>query len=162
MMRTHDMTVRAGPPRGRGNYDETGTRWWDDTQCRWFNTTDDEDVLEIDLEDVGHTTMLRSIVTTLTGTLGTQVHRFVGRASSGDPRWADFTVSSGTFPMQPGQPPLDRLHPDDPWADAISGQFKQLELTLAEHGWRPAGRGAHWWSKRYTRPALDWEAPADA
>jgi hypothetical protein len=162
MMRTHDTTVQAGPPRGRGHYDETGTRWWDDMQCRWFNTTDDDDVLEIELQDVGHTTVLRSIVTTLTGTLGTQVHRFVGRASSGDPRWPDFTVSSGTFPMQPGQPSLDRLHPDDPWADAVSGQFRQLELTLAEHGWRPAGRGAHWWSKRYTRPALDWEAPADA
>ncbi len=158
-MRTHDLTTHAGPPRRRGHYDETGTRWWDDARCRWFATTDDTDELEIELEDVGHTSMLASIVTTLTGQLGTQVYRFVGRARSGDPRWPDFIVPSGTFPVQPGQPPLDRLSRDDPWGDQILGQFEQLELTLAEHGWRPAGHGPHWWSKRYTRPTLDWDTP---
>lgn len=160
-MRTHDLTKQAGPPRGRGHYDETGTRWWDDARCRWFAMTDDTDELEIELEDVGHTSMLASIVTTLTGQLGTQVYRFVGRARSGDPRWPDFVVPSGTFPVQPGQPPLDRLSRDDPWGDQILGQFEQLELTLAEHGWRPAGHGQHWWSKHYARPTLDWDTPPE-
>lgn len=37
-----------------------------------------------------------------------------------------------------------------------------LEQTLAGHGWRPAGHGAHWWSKRYPRPTLDRDASAEA
>lgn len=159
-MRTPTTTVHAGPPRGRGHYDESGTRWWDNARCRWFRTTDDVDELEIEIEDVGHTSLLASALTTLTGQLGTQVYRFTGRARSGDPRWPDWSIPSGTFPVQPGQS-LAHLGRDDPWADEITGQLSQLELTLMEQGWRPDGHGAHWWSRRYTRPALDWEAPSD-
>jgi len=160
-MSTHDTATHQGPPRGRGHYSDDGSRWWDDTQQHWFRTTDDTDVLEIDVEDAGHTSMLRSIATTLTGQYGAQSYRFVGRARSGDPRWADFTVASGTFPVLPLQLPIDRIGPDDAYGDEMRARLDELEQTLVEHGRRPAGHGKRWWSKTYTRRALDWDTPPD-
>lgn len=154
-------TADTGPPRGRGHYNEDGSQCWDETRQRWFRTISDEDVLEIVMEDAGHTSMLRSIATTLTGQHGTQSYRFVGRARSGDPWWGDFAIVSGTFPVLAIQLPMERIRPDEAFGDEMRAQLGELEHSLVEQGWRLAGQGEHWWSKIYTRPALDWDAPPD-
>lgn len=156
-MSRHETATDHGPPRGRGHYNDDGSQWWDDTQQRWFRTTDDEDVLEIDVEDAGHTSMLRSIATTMTGQHGTQSYRFVGRARSGDPRWGAFTVTSGTFPVLPLQLPIDSIGPDDAYGDEMRARLDELDRTLVDQGWRPTGQGERWWSKIYTRSCLDWD-----
>lgn len=160
-MRKQDMATRDGPPRGRGHYKDDGSQWWDDTRERWFSTTDDEDVLEIDVENAGHTSMLRSIATTMTGQHGTQSYRFVARARSGDPRWGAFTVASGTFPVLPLQLPIERIGPDDAYGDEMRARLEELDRALVEQGWRPAGQGERWWSTRYTRRCLNWDTPPD-
>jgi hypothetical protein len=33
--------------------------------------------------------------------------------------------------------------------------MRKLHEQLLREGWRPAGRGEHWWSLRYTRPVVD-------
>lgn len=148
------VTVEGGPPRGRGHYNDDGRWWWDDAQERWLRTADDEEeTLEIELEDYGQSSLLRSITTTLTGQFGAQSYRFLGRAHSTDPRWEPFTASSSTFPVLPLQV-LEKLGPRDAYADEIFGAWHDLQRTLEEHGWRPAGRGERWWSTRYTRPGL--------
>lgn len=58
------------------------------------------------------------------------------------------------------QLPVERIRPDDAFADEMRALLDELEHTLVDHGWRLAGQGAHWWSKTYRRPALDWDAPA--
>lgn len=161
-MSPHSTATATGPPRGPGHYNEDGSQWWDESQQRWFRTTDDEDALEIEMEDAGHTSMLRSIATTLTGQHGTQSYRFVGRARSGDPRWGEFTVTSGTFPVLPMQLPVERIGPDEAYGDEMRARLGELERTLVDQGWRLAGQGEHWWSKIYGRPALDWDTPPDA
>lgn len=161
-MSRHDTATRHGPPRGRGHYNDDGSQWWDDTQQRWFRTTDDTDVLEIEVEDAGHTSMLRSIATTMTGQHGAQSYRFVGRARSGDPRWGEFTVTSDTFPVLPLQLPIERIGPDDAYVDEMRARLDELDRTLVDQGWRPTGQGERWWSKIYTRPCLDWDTPPDA
>lgn len=159
-MARHPTTSQEAPPRGRGHYNDDGTQWWDDNRQRWFRTTADEDLLEIDVEDAGHTSMLRSIATTMTGQHGAQSYRFVARAHSGDPQWSDFTVTSGTFPVLPLQLPIDRVGPDEAYGDEMRARLDELERELVAQGWRPAGQGEHWWSKRYTRSCLDWDAEA--
>ena len=76
----------SGPPRGSGRYDADGRWWWDDHQQRWFRTTPDVDVLEIEAQDVGGTSLISSLLTTLGTQHGVAYHRFVGRAHSDDPR----------------------------------------------------------------------------
>jgi hypothetical protein len=39
----------------------------------------------------------------------------------------------------------------------MRARLDELDRTLVEHGWRPAGHGERWWSKTYTRPAIDWD-----
>lgn len=151
--------TQDGPPRGRGHYNDDGSQWWDRDQGRWFPTTGDVDMLEIDVEDYGHTSMLRSVATTLTGQHGTQSYRFVARGRGADPRWPELTIPSGTFPVQPLQLPIENVGPNDAWGDEMRARLAELDQTLRAEGWQPAGRGEHWWSKRYTRPALDYDAP---
>ena len=160
-MRTSSITVKGGPPRRRGHYSDDGEWWWDEERQRWLRTTLPVDRLTIELEDVGHTSRLRSIITTLTGPFGTQAYEFVGRARSDDPRWLSYTVSSAAFPVAPGAN-LDHLGSRDAWADEISQAFRELEETLAEEGWRLVETGDHWWAQTYTRPAVDADTPPGA
>jgi hypothetical protein len=151
----------SGPPRGSGRYDADGRWWWDaHHQRRWFRTTPDVDVLEIEAEDVGGTSLISSLLTTLGTQHGVAYQRFVGRAHSDDPRWPTYLVVGGTFPTM--RAPLDDLQAQGAWSTTIQEQLAELRQRLAEEGWRPAGQGAHWWSYRYTRPGLDWDTPPDA
>lgn len=79
--------LEGGPPRGPGHYSQDGRWWWDDTQGRWYRVTDQEEVLEIQAEDMGGTSLAASLLTTLSSQYGNGYFRFVARAHSADPRW---------------------------------------------------------------------------
>lgn len=76
-------------------------------------------MLEIHAEDCGHRSMLRSILTTLTGQHGTQRYQFVARIRSADPRRPDATITSATFPVLPLQLPLDDIDPGSAFAEEM-------------------------------------------
>ncbi|HSJ43415.1 MAG TPA: hypothetical protein VK923_01880 [Euzebyales bacterium] len=157
-----DTNPRDSSRQGRGRHDNDATRWWDEGTQRWYATTSEKDELEIHAEDYGHTSMLRSIVTTLTGQHGTQRYRFVARIHHADPRWPDSTVASATFPALALQLPPDDIDPRNAFAEEMRTCLAELDTRLLDDGWQAAGMGEHWWSKRYTRPAVDWDQPLDA
>ena len=74
----------TGPPRGPGRYAEDGRWWWDNDQGRWFRTTDQEERLEIEAEDMGGTSLAASLLTTVSSQHGNAYFRFVARARSAD------------------------------------------------------------------------------
>jgi hypothetical protein len=150
----------TGPPRGSGHYAEDGRWWWDDDQGRWFRTTGQEDVLEIEAEDVGDTSLAASLVTTLSSQYGNAYFRFVARARSADPRWPTYAMAGATFPAT--RPSLDDVAAQGAWLETQRERFEELHRQLVQEGWRPAGHGAHWWSVSYTRPDVDWDTPPDA
>ena len=150
----------TGPPRGPGHYSEDGHWWWDDTHRRWFRILDQEDVLEIEAEDVGGISLAASLLTTLSSQYGNGYFRFVARARSADPRWPTYAMAGATFPVT--RPSLEDMAAQGAWLEPQRERLRELRQQLLEEGWRPAGRGAHWWSAIYRRPDLDWETPADA
>jgi hypothetical protein len=105
--------------------------------------------VEIELEDRGNATALRSAFTTLTGQSGTQEYRFVARPR-GEPTSAP-VLASDSFPVLPLQLPLDSLTEQDAFADEILGSLRDLRAALERDGWRAAGQGTHWWSHVYVR-----------
>jgi hypothetical protein len=150
----------TGPPRGPGHYSRDDGWWWDDDQQRWFRITDQEDVLEIEAEDVGGTSLAASLPTTLSSQYGNGYFRFVARAHSADPRWPTYAMARATFPGT--RPSPEDVGAQGAWLDDQRQRFDELHRQLLEEGWRPAGHGVHWWSVIYRRPDLDWETPADA
>jgi hypothetical protein len=156
----HGKQLGTGPPRGPGHYSRDGRWWWDDGQQRWFRVTDQEDVLEIEAEDVGGTSLLASLLTTLSSQYGNGYFRFVARARSPDPRWPTYSVVGATFPAT--RPSLDDVAAQGAWLETQRERFEELHQQLLAEGWRPAGRGARWWSASYRRPAIDWDTPPDA
>jgi hypothetical protein len=160
MMVKPDKDRTKGPPRGSGRYSDDGRWWWDDSRQQWFRTVSDVDVLETGVEDVGGTSLISSLLTTLGTQHGVAYYRFVGQAHSGDARWPTYRVVGGTFPVM--NTSLDDLQAHGAWVTTIQEQLGELRQRLAAEGWRPAGTGAHWWSDRYTRPGLDWDTPPDA
>jgi hypothetical protein len=150
----------TGPPRGPGHYSEDGRWWWDDEQGRWFRLTDREEVLEIEAEDMGGTSLAASLLTTLAGQYGNAYFRFVARARSADPRWPTYAMAGATFPAT--RPSLDDVGAQGAWLETQRERFQELHQQLLAEGWQPAGHGAHWWSAIYKRPDLDWDTPADA
>jgi hypothetical protein len=114
----------------------------------------------LEVEDVGGTSLVSSLLTTLGTQHGVAYHRFVGQARSDDACWPTYAVVGGTFPVMRAS--LDDLQAHGAWATTIQEQLGELRQRLAGEGWRPAGNGAHWWSYRYTCPGLDWDTPPDA
>jgi hypothetical protein len=129
--------------------------------ARWFRTTGQEDVLEVEAEDVSGLSWLWSMFQTLAGGWFTLYYRFVGRARGADPRWPQYSIIGGTFPVIRGQS-LDDVQGQGAWVDTITERFEELHQQLLGEGWRPAGHGAHWWSGVYRRPSLDWTTSPDA
>jgi hypothetical protein len=150
----------TGPPRGPGRHSEDGRWWWDDDQRRWFRVTDQEEVLEVEAEDMGGTSLAASLVTTLSSQYGNAYFRFVARVRSADPRWPTYAMAGATFPAT--RPSLEDLGAQGAWLETQRERFQELHQQLLAEGWRPAGHGAHWWSAIYRRPAIDWDTPADA
>jgi hypothetical protein len=150
----------VGPPRGPGHYSDDGCWWWDDDQRRWFRITDQQDVLEIEAEDVGGISLAASLLTILSSQYGNGYFRFVGRARSADPRWPTYAMAGATFPAT--RPTLEDVAAQGAWLETQRERFQELHQQLLAEGWRPAGRGANWWSALYRRPAIDWSTSTDA
>jgi hypothetical protein len=109
--------------------------------------------LTIEVEDAGHTSMLRSMLTTLTGQSGTQQFRFVARTTDTSEPPAVVTTS-WTFPVSPlalmdGQDAA----PDGGWPDEARAALEELDATLVADGWQCTATGPRWWQRRYTRRA---------
>jgi len=152
-MTRHIRTTSEGPPRGRGHYSDDGQRWWDDELGRWLPTTEDEDTLEVQLEDVGGRSWVTSLFTTL-AVGGNTLFRFVGRARSHDPRWPTYEVCGDTF-LVPRALPMTQPTPQPEWAPEMTSSLEELRERLVAEGWRAAGRRTTPWSYVYTRPAVE-------
>lgn len=111
-------------------------------------TTAEPTTLEIEVEDRGHSSVLRSILTTLSGQGGIQEYRFVARTVDDD---GAMVATSSPFSVHPLQLPLDGLRPGDGGAEEVFARFHELEDTLERAGWHRDGGGQHWWSHRFRR-----------
>jgi hypothetical protein len=150
----------AGPPRGPGHYSEDDRWWWDDTHRRWLRTLDQEEVLEVEVEDVGGISLAASLATTLSSQYGNGYYRFVARAHSADRRWPSYAMTGATFPAT--RPSLDDVAAQGAWLETQRERLQDLHRQLVAKGWRPAGHDAHCWSRIYRRADLDWDTPPDA
>jgi hypothetical protein len=143
----------------RGHYSDDGRWWWDDDRGDWYATTGPDESCEVVLEDDGNRSLLRSIVTTLTGQAGTQSYRFVARALGIDLDAPGGTVASDTFPVLPLSLVEGHVAPEEGWPEEVRAALAGLDEDLVSRGWQRRGRGEHWWSYRYTRPRVDWARP---
>jgi len=143
----------------RGRYSDDGRWWWDDARQQWFRTTAPTETLQIELENRGHTSMVRSIMTTLTGQSGVQSYGFVARRRGDD---TDAYMTSPTFPMLPLQIAPGRPIPEAGWSEEVHDAFNALKDALAARGWRYVDTGEYWWSAVYSRPSIDWDTPPRA
>jgi hypothetical protein len=107
--------------------------------------------LTVEVEDAGHTSLLGSLVTTLSGQQGTQVSRFVARTT--DTREPATVVAiSATFPVGPlalidGQ----GAAPDGGWPDEARSALEELDAQLLADGWHSTATGPRWWDRSYAR-----------
>jgi hypothetical protein len=150
MSRRHS-NLGSGPPRGPGHYSEDGRRWWENGHRRWFPVTDQEDELEIEVEDIGATSLPARLWTTLVTQYGTRYCRFVGQARSADSRWPTYRAIGASFPATGLEDPSGK----GAWATEQQGRLEELHQQLLREGWRLVGRGDHWWSRRYRRPVVE-------
>lgn len=151
--------VMADTDIRQGRYSEDGQWWWDDERQQWFRTMAPTETLRIELKDDGHTSVARSIATTLTGQYGVQSYCFVARRQ-GDA--ADAYMTSPTFPMLPLQIAPGRPIPEAGWPDEVHDALTALKDGLAARGWRSGDSGDQWWSTTYSRPSIDWDTPPAA
>ena len=114
---------------------------------------DQEDLLEIEAEDVGGTSPLASLLTTVFSQYGTGTYRFVARPRGADPQRPSDAVIGATFPGT--RPSIEDVAAQGAWVDIQRERFQELHQQLLHDGWRPAGHGAHWWSAIFHRPAID-------
>ena len=113
--------------------------------------TSQEQVLEIEAEDVGGTSPIASLLTTVFSQYGTGTFRFVARPRGAGLQRPARAVSGATFPAT--RPSLEDVGAQGAWIDIQRERFQELHQQLVRDGWRPAGHGAHWWSAIYQRPA---------
>jgi hypothetical protein len=154
----------ARPPQGRGHYSDDGRQWFDERTRRWLPRLEGQDTLVVALEDVDASgrTGRRAHPRPRSGRAGS---RFVGRATSIDPRWRSYDVVSATFPHVPGVPGTEL--PPEAWVAGMTEALDELRDRLEAEGWCLVGRGMMPWAYRYVRPRVDWPsddgaAPLDA
>jgi len=163
----HDHHHRgARPPQGPGHYSADGQRWFDERSQRWLSRTAGQDTLVIELEDVDAAGWWAGLLAHVASQSGSAYTRFVGHATSIDPRWHTYEIASATFPRVRGVP--DTLLPREEWAPGMAEALDELCHRLEAEGWCLVGRGEQPWAFRYVRPCLDWpsgdgtSAPDDA
>ncbi len=115
MITLHSHRSHAGPPQGPGKYSADGQQWFDEASGQWLPVVEGQDTLCIQLEDV-HATSLRAAVVARLPHHAAPTSRFVGHATSVDPRWRDLRgpqrhlparsrpVRDGRAPRRPGRP----------------------------------------------------------
>ncbi len=108
--------------------------------------------LTIEVEDVGHTSLLGSVLTTLSGQYGTQASRFVARST--DDGASVVVATSGSFPVVPlALMEGEDAAPDGGWPDEARAALDELDATLVADGWHRTDAGHRWWNRRYAREA---------
>jgi|SRR5829696_3509299 len=117
--------------------------------------TSQEQVLEIEAEDVGGTSPIASLLTTVFSQYGTGTFRFVARPRGAGPWRPAHAVIGATFPGT--RPSIEDVAAQGAWVDIQRERFQELHQELVREGWRPADHGAHWWSVIYQRPATGHE-----
>jgi hypothetical protein len=103
----------ARPPRGPAHYPADGRRWFDERGQRWLPVIEGQDTLVIELEDINAAYWWAALLATLVSTFGNAYSRFVGHATSTDPRWPTYQITSATFTRVRGLP--DSLLPEEAW-----------------------------------------------
>jgi hypothetical protein len=157
MITLHPHRHNAGPPQGPGQYSADGQRWFDEASGQWLAVVEGQDTLCIQLEDV-HATSLRAAVVARLPHHAASTSRFVGHATSVDPRWLTYEVSSTTFPRVPAR--SETAERRDAWPAEMTEALTQLRALLEATGWTRVGCGGHPWAWRYTRPRVGWPSGA--
>lgn len=145
------------PPQGPGHYSEDGRQWFDDAERRWLPVIDGQDTLVIELEDVGAASWAPPVLDALISQFGHSHSWFVGHATSIDPRWRSYQITSSPFPRV--HRVLDDVLPREAWTSGMAEALDELRARLEAEGWLPAGHGGREWTYRYIRPRVAW--PSD-
>lgn len=100
---------------------------------------DRDEVLEIEAEDVGGTSMVASLLTTLASQHGNAYFWFVARARDPGPPRPAAVLTSATFPAT--RPSMDDPAAQGAWLAIQRERFDELHRQLVDQGWRPVGPG---------------------
>jgi hypothetical protein len=155
MITLHSHRLHVGPPQGPGKYSDDGQQWLDEASGKWLPVVEGQDTLCIQLEDV-HATSLRAAVIARLPHHAAPTSRFVGHATSVDPRWRTYEVASATFPRQSA----DTAERRGSWPAEMTEALTQLCAQLEAAGWSRVGCGGHPWAWRYSRPRVGWPSAA--
>lgn len=154
-MRDTRTSSHNGPPQGRGHYDYGGHRWWDGDLGAWLPLTGESDSLSVVVEEIGHQSWPRRVLSAMSGAKGTSVYRFVGVATSRDGRWPSYRVIGTSF-LMPANQDLDDLPHQGFYGDLVDEHLTELRAELLKRGWEPEGADGHWWAQKFSRPCLQW------
>lgn len=144
------------PPQGPGHYSADGREWYDDAGQRWHPVIQGQDTLVIELEDVGAGSWAPAVLAPLISQFGNAHSRFVGHATSVDPRWRTYRITSATFPRVQGG--FGDVLPREAWTPGMAEALDELRRRLEAQGWLPAGHGGREWTYRYVRPRVGWRS----
>ena len=145
------------PPQGPGRYSEDGRRWYDVAGQRWLPVIDGQDTLVIELEDVGAPSWAPDVLVPVLSHANPHSW-FVGHATSVDPRWPTYRITSTPFPRVHAV--FDDVLSREAWPPGMVEALDELRRRLESEGWLPAGHGGRDWTYRYVRPWVAW--PSDA
>jgi len=157
MITLHSHRSHAGPPQGPGKYSVDGQQWFDEASGQWLPVVEGQDTLCIELEDV-HATSLRAAVIARLPHHAAPASRFVGHATSVDPRWQTYEVASATFLRVDAR--SETAERRNTWPADMSEALTELCAQLEAAGWSRVGCGGHPWAWRYSRPRVGWPSAA--
>lgn len=157
MITLHPHHYHAGPPQGPGQYSADGQQWFDQASGQWLPVVEGQDTLCIQLEDV-HAESLRAAVVAQLPHHAAPTSRFVGRATSVDPRWRNYEVLGGAFPRVAAR--SETAERRDTWPAEMTESLTELCARLEAAGWSRVGCGGHPWAWRYSRPRVGWPSAA--
>jgi len=144
----------AQPPQGPGHYAEDGRQWYDEAGGRWLSVVEGADTLVIELEDVGAAPWAPAALASLLSHGGHPQSWFVGHATSIDPRWRSYRITSATFPRVHGA--FDDVLPREAWTPGMAEALAELRRRFEAEGWILVGHGGREWTYRYVRPRVAW------
>ena len=155
MITLHSHRSHAGPPQGPGKYSADGQQWFDEASGQWLPVVEGQDTLCIQLEDV-HATSLRAAVIARLPHHAAPTSRFVGHATSVDPRWRTYEVVSATFlRVDARSETAERRTPGRPTCPRPSRSCAPSSRPPAGRAWAAAGtpgpgatRGRGWAGRR--------------